>query len=651
LTSKPHIINWQHRFAKEYRHLRNILNRKKYQAFDLVWLFWCVAPHFAIVKIVLYLISASLPTLTILATASFIDNALNVVKQSQPISTILPSVLVLFAIQLVYTFQEIIDSIINTRRKIYLRIGLQPQVIERVASLDYKHIENQETADLLHRVVPEFAAKIANSHEAVLQVARQIISMAGVAVTITLNVWWAGVITFISAVPLLWMAKKAGDAMYQIQRENSKIYRKAFYLYHVLSSRDAVEERTVYEYSEPLSEKYRKEYRIITKSLQGVSVLWFWKQKAYSIFASIVAIAVIGSMIPSVLSGDLDYGMFVALAGGMISLTVMLSWGINWHISQITEDYQYLKDLTKFVNLETVEGITLPPKKDMSFTKIVFDNVSFAYPGTVGTPFMVSDSASVGTPLMASDSPSVGTPFMASASNTPKLILDGVSFTIEQGKHYAFVGVNGAGKTTIVKLLTGLYTNYTGEIYIDDRNLRDLYPDEIKGLCSVIYQDFARYSFSLYDNIAIANPSASENDIFSAASIAGLDTAINKLPEGIHTNLGKVYENGSDISGGEWQRVAIARSIVNPAPLRILDEPTAALDPISESQVYEQFEEISRGQTTIFISHRLGSTKLADTIFVLADGKLTEQGSHFDLMSKDGLYAEMFATQAEWYGD
>jgi len=593
--------------------MKNILNRTSYHAFDLVWLFWRVAPHYAVIQVITKLISASLATLTILATARFIDNAIKIITQHQPISTVLPSVLALLAIQLYSTFEDVIESILTARCKIYLRNGLQPQIVERVASLDYQHIENQETADLLSRVVPEFATKISDSHNSIMQVSRIIISIIGVAVTITLNVWWAGLILIITSVPILWMAKKAGDATYQLMRNNSKTNRKAYYLYGVLINRDATEERMVYEYTDPVSEKYRQEYAKINRSNQYLSVEYFWKQKATSIFASVVAIAVMGSMIPPVMSGQLDYGMFIALAGGIISLTLVLSWGINWYISQITENYQYLKDLTKFVNLETVQGITLPPKRGMCFDKIEFDNVCFAYPGT------------------------------------DKLILDGVNFTIESGKHYSFVGVNGAGKTTIIKLLTGLYTNYTGEIRIDNRNLRDLTPDEIKGLSSVIYQDFARYSFSLYDNIAIANPTATEEDIVAAASVAGLDNAISKLPDGIHTKLGKVYENGADLSGGEWQRVAIARSIVNPAPLRILDEPTAALDPISESQVYAQFEEISRGQTTIFISHRLGSTKLADTIFVLDGGRLAEQGSHRELMDRNGLYAEMFVTQAEWY--
>jgi ATP-binding cassette subfamily B protein len=310
---------------------------------------------------------------------------------------------------------------------------------------------------------------------------------------------------------------------------------------------------------------------------------------------------------------SIDYVMFIALMAGIFALVSSLSWGINYQIAELAKKREYLKDLAKLMALETNREADTEPQEGMSFEKIEFRNVSFAYPGT------------------------------------DKKILDNVSFTIERGQHYSFVGVNGAGKTTITKLLTGLYTNYTGEIFADRRSLHDYTQPELKGLSTVVYQDFAKFSFSLYDNIAIGAVGAAEADVNAAIDLIGLREAVNKLPHGVQTYLGKIYENGVDLSGGEWQRVAMARSLVSKAPLRILDEPTAALDPVSESRVYSQFEQISQGKTTIFISHRLGSTKLADTIFVLSEGKIAEEGTHRELMDLKGLYAEMYSAQADWY--
>ena len=210
------------------------------------------------------------------------------------------------------------------------------------------------------------------------------------------------------------------------------------------------------------------------------------------------------------------------------------------------------------------------------------------------------------------------------------------------------MGANGAGKTTLTKLLTGQYDEYEGTIRVAGRDLRDFTAAEKKALFSVVYQDYAKYYVTLREAVALGDlREGARPDVESALRAVELDTA--KLPQGIDTPLGKIREGGVDLSGGEWQRTALARCLVSPAPVRILDEPTAALDPMAESRVYEQFGHISEGHTTLFITHRLGAARLADEILVLADGHVAEHGSHEVLMQKAGLYAEMFESQSAWY--
>ncbi|MCL2753618.1 MAG: ATP-binding cassette domain-containing protein, partial [Defluviitaleaceae bacterium] len=229
--------------------------------------------------------------------------------------------------------------------------------------------------------------------------------------------------------------------------------------------------------------------------------------------------------------------------------------------------------------------------------------------------------------------------------------LDGLSLKLEKGKHYAVVGANGAGKTTITKLLTGLYDEYEGEILLNGKELRTFEASAVKSMFSVVYQDFARYQISMAQNIAIGDAARdiAEENIKRVASKIELNETIADLKDGINTPLGKIIEGGADLSGGQWQKIAIARSLISRAPIKILDEPTAALDPIAESRVYGEFEELMRGKTTIFISHRLGSTKLADEILVIKDGAIAENGSHNELMKLGGIYAEMFEAQRKWY--
>ncbi len=600
---------------------------------DLFLIMPKVSPLYSALMLIYKLIEAAIPTVTIIATAGFINAALAVVAGTRDLSAVVLPIAGLIGVMLIQVVAgNIVMNLIQCRRAIYLRRVLRPMIVAQVASLEYRHIENKDTADLISRVATKFDTEIAACFDSVVNLATRLLSALGVILTVMTGAWWAGLIIIVSSVPLMFVAKKAGERSYEAQRETSKIHRRTGYLSWVLKSRDAVEERTVYGYTDALNAIYMEQFDKARKIQLRVDFKNFIKMKAGGVLGSVIAVVTILTMIPSVLDGSIDYGLFIALMGGIINLVQSLSWGINGQIQEIAGKKEYLKDLAKFMALESVKDADAIPEAQMSFDKITFENVSFSYPGT------------------------------------DKLILNGLSFTIEKGKHYSFVGVNGAGKTTITKLLTGLYTNYTGEIMVDGRSLREFSQAKIKGLSTVVYQDFARYSFSLYDNITIGainseEPAADSCDsavypnkstasaIDDAVELIGLSDTVKKLPNGMQTYLGKVYKDGVDISGGEWQRVAMARSWVRSAPLCILDEPTAALDPLSESRVYSQFEEISRGRTTIFISHRLGSTKLADIIYVLDDGRVAEQGSHSELMRQNGLYARMYTSQAEWYSD
>ena len=181
--------------------------------------------------------------------------------------------------------------------------------------------------------------------------------------------------------------------------------------------------------------------------------------------------------------------------------------------------------------------------------------------------------------------------------------------------------------------------------------MREYPAGTIKALFSVVYQDYAKYYISMKENIVLGDVSGKDltERVSSIARFAGLDKVITELKNGIDTPLGKIKENGQDISGGQWQRIAIARSLISRSTIKILDEPTAALDPISESRLYAEFEKLMRDKTTIFISHRLGSTKLADEILVIDGGQITERGTHEKLISEKGQYAEMFEAQRSWY--
>jgi ATP-binding cassette subfamily B protein len=397
----------------------------------------------------------------------------------------------------------------------------------------------------------------------------------------------------------------------------------------MLTGRDTIEERYTYGYTKRMNDEYRDKYEYARIERKKVDRKRWISMKATSIITFASGIIAIAILIPSAIFpvGDpkLSIGMFTALVNAVFGISWQMAWSISWLIGDFKYKLEYLKDLNKFLEFEEDENAACLPDINIPELKsIEFKDVSFKYPGT--EPY----------------------------------ILKNFNVELISGRHYAIVGVNGAGKTTLTKLITGLYGEYEGEILINGKDLKLYTQAEIKALSAVVYQDFCHYPLDFYNNIAIGNANDMENreKVENAVNIIGLAETVENLPKKYETPITKIKEDGVDISGGEWQKVALARLIVNPAPLKILDEPTAALDPVSESKVYEQFGEIvsqnknnnnNENNITIFISHRLGSTKLADEIIVISEGKAAEIGTFGELMAKNGIYAEMFASQAEWY--
>jgi ATP-binding cassette subfamily B protein len=234
---------------------------------------------------------------------------------------------------------------------------------------------------------------------------------------------------------------------------------------------------------------------------------------------------------------------------------------------------------------------------------------------------------------------------------TERRVLEGVDLTLPAGAVVALVGENGAGKTTLVKLLARLYDPDEGRILLDGVDLREYDLDGLRAAVGVIFQDFVRYHLTAAENIAVGQIEARDDRarIVAAAERSLADEVIRKLPKGYDQLVGRRFKTGVDLSGGQWQKIAIARAYIRDAQLLILDEPTAALDARSEFEVFERFKELSRGKTTVLISHRFSTVRMADRILVLEGGRIKEIGSHPQLLAAGGLYAELFNLQAEGY--
>ena len=234
--------------------------------------------------------------------------------------------------------------------------------------------------------------------------------------------------------------------------------------------------------------------------------------------------------------------------------------------------------------------------------------------------------------------------------NTDRKILDGISLSIHAGETVAIVGKNGAGKTTLVKLITRMYDPSDGDIHLDNVPIHHYDLDDLRSQMSVVDQGFLKYQLSAQENIGLGNVDrlAELDHIKAAAEKAGADF-INQLPNGYKTVLSRQFEDGTELSGGQWQKIALARALTRDAQLLILDEPTAALDVRSEHALYTRFQELTKEKTTVLISHRMSTVRMAERILVLDDGKVIEEGTHEELMKDNGLYARLYTLQAEHY--
>ncbi|XIH46996.1 hypothetical protein C1N65_28705 (plasmid) [Priestia aryabhattai] len=235
--------------------------------------------------------------------------------------------------------------------------------------------------------------------------------------------------------------------------------------------------------------------------------------------------------------------------------------------------------------------------------------------------------------------------------NSNRLVLDNINLTINAGERIAIVGENGSGKTTLIHCLMGLYELKKGSILINGIDINSLDIEALRRNFTVIFQDFMRYAFSVRENIIIGDVENKndESRMYYAGEKSGISSFVESLEDGYDTPLGKIFEDGSDLSGGQWQKIAIARSVFRNSDVIILDEPTSALDPRSEYTVYKQFEDLTKGRIAIYISHRLAYTKDVDKIIVLKNGRVMEEGNHNDLMNLREIYYEMFSTQSQAY--
>lgn len=407
---------------------------------------------------------------------------------------------------------------------------------------------------------------------------------------------------------------KSRVAFSRIRQESS---RRSEYLRGILFEKRLAQEKKLFGYTEYIHSLYKEEDDRSVKSMRkGMfrveSVVWIYENITYLFAASSYFL-----LLFPLFEKKISIGLYVALIPALTKIGNFAVRTVKEYVPALWQYHAYAEDLKQLQTMEEQQAVPAGKRQIKQFQTIEFQDVTFFYP------------------------------------NKKEAVLNQFCLKIEQGKSYAVVGENGCGKTTMVKLLLGLYQPFTGIIKIDGVDISQLPFEELQSYFSAIFQDFNRYEDSVQTNIGISDLEHMEDKcaIQDAARASDIGDYVEGLPDGYETVLGTLKENGSEFSLGQWQKLAIARLLFRKASIYIWDEPTASMDPLSESKLYTYYQQqMAKKCTNIFITHRLGAATMADVICVLDYGRVVEMGSHSQLtQKKDGLYAKMFEAQRGMY--
>lgn len=575
---------------------------------------------------VFYVISqglgALIPAAQTLAVAMFINSvsASNTTQSSG--ADVIFSLSLILACVFFQNSIPVITRVVNASKRNRLTLHMNHILLKKQMNLSYQYIEDNDTCNLIYRIRDNCVDYFDEGYTNVINSLALFIKLASLMVIIFKASVISGPVILVIVYPLLYLAMKTGKANYVLEQDAETTKRKYQYIFSVLTGKETANERNLFGFSRHMTERYNRLFDTAFEKEAKIINKRYANMKSGSLITLIVSICIMAIMLPKLFRNEISTGLYIGLAGAVLDLIQSMSWQLAGMMQNYAKLNQFFDDYNRYMELGEQAGAEEEPEQmpTAGEPSLAFRNVSFRYPGT------------------------------------DRYILKNCSFTLAGGCSYAVVGENGAGKTTIAKLIMGLYGGYEGDILINGRNVKDYSYGELKGLVAAVFQDFARYELSVNENIGIGRiphfscSGSEEKEIEKICEELNMTDWIRSFPDGFDTMLGKLEEGGVDLSGGQWQKIAIARLLYSKAPINILDEPTAAMDAVAESKIYELFQKLNMGKFNILITHRMGAARIADEILVLQNGAVAEQGKHEQLMTmENGVYRKMYESQRQWY--
>ena len=581
-------------------------------------LVWEAKPWIFFVMLFYSIISGVMPVLGAFIAAEIINALVDAVSGNTEFSKIV----FLLVFQFAYLF---INSLIGMIYNMIIRIAgelvtnhIKVKIINKAKSIDLASFDMPEFYEKLENASREAGMRPLNILTSMFSIISSVISMVSfIVVLVNVNVF-APIIIILLSIPTAVINFIYRKKTFRYMRFHSKERRQMNYYNELMVNKDMAKEIRIFNLSDTFINCYKETFY---KYFGGIKKLIYGEggwNIGLSIVNSTVNCGLFLYIAKKIFDGVLKVGDYSLYTGALNSI----SGGVSHLISTTASIYEgtlFIDNMIAFMKEEQkivpIIDEPLHVKRHTGHT-IEFNNVTFCYPGST------------------------------------KKVLDGVSFKLEAGETAVLVGLNGAGKTTLIKLLTRLYDPTDGVILLDGEDIRKYNTEELYGMFGIIFQDFGKYAFTVKENIAFGEIEAEVimENIEAAAHHSNADTFIEKLKNGYDTHLMRYFEaDGTELSIGQWQKLAVARAFYSDSDFLILDEPTASLDPLAEQEIFAQFDTLRKDKTTIFVSHRLSSATTADKIILLDGGVVAEIGSHSELMEMKGKYYTLFSTQAKRY--
>jgi ATP-binding cassette subfamily B protein len=582
-------------------------------------LVWRAAPSWTVLNVALAVVQGILPLFAVYLMKLIVDavtQGITATDHAAAFRTAAFYILLAAAVGLATALLRSLGTLVSEAMGQVVTDHVSDIIHSKSIAVDLEYYENSKYYDALHRAQQEAPSRPMRIVTDLLSTAQSFISMIAMAALLFTLHWSVGLIVVLAAIPGALVRVRFSRKMYAWQRARTMSERQTWYFHWLLTDGTRAKEVRLFGLGELFRGLYRDLRQILRKERIGIATRRAWADFASGAAAVLAIFGIFAYIVWQTISGAISLGSMVmyyqAFQTGLSSLQAVLGG-----LAGLYEDNLFLTYYHEFM---TLEPRVLAPAKPAPIPRpmtegIRFEAVDFSYPDTARTA------------------------------------LAGISLTVRPGEVAALVGPNGSGKTTLVKLLCRLYDPTAGAITLDGADLRSFDVDELRRHMSVIFQDFAQYQLTARENIRVGNVDLAGDDpaIEAAARDAGADPVIQGLRHGYDTMLGKWFEEGEELSVGEWQKVALARAFVRDAQILVFDEPTSALDPETEWRVFQHIKELARGRAVVLISHRFSTVRTADRIHILDGGRIVESGDHDELMALQGRYAHMYEVQARAY--